>query len=120
MACPDLRATQGPEGKVGSLARAYARFVPNFGPQAGRKWTDSGRKRAVSTPEAPWVEFRDGLSDKTKVPTSADRSGPGTQPIRSWRSRAAFSVTMSATTTTAAAVVSGRFVRAPMRRLRVV
>ena len=32
MACPDLRATQGPEEEVGSLARACARFVPNFGP----------------------------------------------------------------------------------------
>src|SRR5437660_12289587 len=70
MACPDLRATQGPEGKVGSLARAYARFVPNFGPQAGRKWTNSGRKRAVSTPEAPWVEFRQGLQARENLLTS--------------------------------------------------
>ena len=30
---PELRATQGPEEEeVGSLARAYARFAPNFGP----------------------------------------------------------------------------------------
>src|SRR5205807_2556118 len=70
MACPDLRATQGPEGKVGSLARAYARFVPNFGPQAGRKWTNSGRKRAVSTPEAPWVEIRPGLQARENLLTS--------------------------------------------------
>jgi hypothetical protein len=33
-ACPELRATQGPEEEeeVGILARAYARFAPNFGP----------------------------------------------------------------------------------------
>ena len=45
-----FRATQGPEEEVGNLARACARFAPNF-----------GRKRAVSTSQAPWVEFREGL-----------------------------------------------------------
>src|SRR5437879_12207425 len=36
MACPDLRASQGPEEEVGSLARACARFPPNFGPRYRR------------------------------------------------------------------------------------
>src|SRR5207302_6988670 len=36
-----VRTSAPPKGrrKVGNLARACARFVPNFGPEAGRKWT---------------------------------------------------------------------------------
>src|SRR5438105_15820618 len=103
MACPDLRATQGPEEEVGSLARVCARFVPNFGPrsscptsqgqgapqgdvQQGTRgplpprrgeapsWSEMDQfapKRAVSTSEAPWVEFRDGLS-RNQNPSKVD------------------------------------------------
>jgi hypothetical protein len=45
MACPDLRATEGPEEKVGSLARVCARFAPNFGPGAGHQGWGSCLKR---------------------------------------------------------------------------
>ena len=79
MACPDLRATEGPEEKdpdqtaqrrkgmerlkvdVQQGDKGAAPSVPRRSPKAGRKWTNSGRKRAVSTSEAPWVEFRDSL-----------------------------------------------------------
>ena len=57
MACPDLRATQGPEEEVESLARACARFVPNFGPKAGRKWTNSGENGPFQPRRQPEWNF---------------------------------------------------------------
>src|SRR5437868_5365448 len=72
IACPDPRATREPEGEVGSLARVYARFAPNFGrgpearrvrqtsppdagrnPVAGRKWINSGPKTGRVQPRRP-------------------------------------------------------------------
>ena len=70
MACPDLRATQGPEEKVGSLARACARFVPNFGPKAGRK-DQFGPKTGRFNLGGPRVEFRDGPLDTVFSPDFA-------------------------------------------------
>ena len=76
MACPDLRATQGPEEEVGSLERACARFVPNFGPKAGRKWTIR-KKTGRFNPGGPWVEFRDGLVGAGKFPHLGKAKGRG-------------------------------------------
>src|SRR5437660_12828207 len=66
IACPDPAPPRSRREEVGSLARVYARFAPNFGrgpearrvrqtsppdagrnPVAGRKWINSGRKRAA-------------------------------------------------------------------------
>src|SRR5438105_5046021 len=79
--------------EVGSLARVYARFAPNFGrgaearrvrqtsppdagrnPVAGRKWINSGRKRAVYNLRGPplWT-FATACIPMTFAPTS----GPG-------------------------------------------
>src|SRR2546425_8295647 len=78
MACPDLRATEGPEEKVGSESRACARFAPNFGPRSdcptsqghgapqGRRATggQGGRSlRAAAKPQG-WSEM-DQFGPKT-------------------------------------------------------
>src|SRR4030081_3570939 len=62
-ACPELRATQGAEEEVGSLARAYARFAPNFGPELVGNGAIRAENGPCTTSEAPSVEFRDSLGD---------------------------------------------------------
>src|SRR5260370_19311799 len=52
--------------------KGAAPSAPRRSPKAGRKWTNSGRKRAVSTSEAPWVEFRDGLPGAVLEESASD------------------------------------------------
>src|SRR5205085_5898536 len=100
IACPDPAPPRSRREKVGSLARVYARFAPNLGrgpearrvrqtsppdagqnPVAGRKWINSGRKRAVYNLGAPLCGIsrqpvRHGeLADLCVV--SADGAAPG-------------------------------------------
>jgi len=80
MACPDLRATQGPEKEVGSLARAYARFVPNFGPKAGRKWTNSARNGPFPPRRPPGWNFATASYTRLSLRTSSARGYDGGSP----------------------------------------
>src|SRR5205085_7504496 len=92
IACPDPAPPRSRREDVGSLARVYARFAPNFGEdpkhgesatlprptRAGTQWpVRNGSTRAENGPcttsEPPFVEFRDSLSGNRKVPNFLPR-----------------------------------------------
>src|SRR6267378_6198379 len=70
MACPDLRrATQGPEEEeVGSLARAYARFAPNFAPGLVGNGAIRAENGPRTTSEAPLSGISRRPVQLTKLP----------------------------------------------------
>ena len=80
MARPDLRATQGPDEEVGSLARACARFVPNFGPKAGRKWTNSARNGPFPPRRPPGWNFATAWYTRLSLRASSARGYDGRPP----------------------------------------
>ena len=92
---PFLRATQGPEEEVGNLARACARFAPNFGPRAGQKWiirAKTGRfnlagplggiSRGPAGQRLWWPPHRLAASFSQRGPTQTSRTGQARQRIR--------------------------------------
>src|SRR5205807_3517530 len=78
-ACPDLRATQGPEEEVGSLARPCALFAPNFGPRffnlGGPLGGISRRPDSSTFPSHLWPSVFLRLASNLAARSSSDAGG---------------------------------------------
>src|SRR5438270_12601092 len=86
IACPDPALPRGRREEVGSLARVYARFAPNFGRGAGHQGWDFCRERqhrlksggfAVSDAESP-LDFPARRGPEPSGRSEMDQLGPKT------------------------------------------